>query len=275
MRLEILDFQTYERTTIAQLILSVSIVLILTLTKYFYTSSSAPFIMLSQLKKDLQNLKNPETAKTLQRFFKTGKGEYGEGDIFLGIKVPEQRKLSNKYKNLPLKEIQELLSGRIHEYRLTALFILTNKYTKSNEKEKKEIVDFYLKNTKNINNWDLVDLSADKILGDYLFDKEKSILYQLAKSDNLWERRIAVMSTFNFIKNGKFEDTLKISEILLKDKHDLIHKAVGWMLREIGKKDLTTEEKFLKKHYKTMPRTMLRYAIERFDEKKRKFYLGR
>ncbi|MCK5503863.1 MAG: DNA alkylation repair protein [Thermodesulfovibrionia bacterium] len=229
--------------------------------------------MLSKLKQDLQKLANPEKAKTLQRFFKTGKGEYGEGDVFLGITVPEQRKTAKKHSDLTFKDVQKLLSSKIHEHRLTALLILVIKYSKADETGKKEIVDFYLKNTKNINNWDLVDLSADKILGAYLIDKDKSILYKLVQSDNLWDRRIAIMATFHFIKNSQFKDTLKISGILLNDKHDLIHKAVGWMLREIGKRELATEEKFLKKYYKNMPRTMLRYATERFDENKRKFYL--
>ena len=224
------------------------------------------------IKKDLQKLANPKQAEILQRFFKTGKGEYGEGDIFLGIKVPEQREVAKKY-DLTLEEIQDLLSDKVHEYRLTALFILVNKYKKSDKKNKKEIFDFYLKNTKSINNWDLVDLSAPNIVGDYLLDKDKSILYKLAKSDNLWEKRIAVLATFAFIKDNQFEDAFKISEILLKDNHDLIHKAVGWMLREIGKRNLEAEERFLNNHYKKMPRTMLRYAIERFPESKRKYYL--
>ncbi len=227
--------------------------------------------MLSQLRSDLQKLKNPKKAKLLQRFFKTGKGDYGEGDIFLGIMVPEQRKISKKYNNLPLSDIQKLLSTKIHEQRLIALFILIHQYKKTSNK--KEIIEFYLKNTKNINNWDLVDLSAPKILGDYLLEKPKSTLYKLSNSNNLWERRIAVMSTFAFIRAGKFDDSTKIAETLLSDKHDLIHKAVGWMLREIGKKDLATEEKFLKKHHQYMPRTMLRYAIEKFPEHKRMFYL--
>ena len=231
--------------------------------------------MIDQIKKDLLELRSPKQAKILSRFFKTSKGEYGEGDVFLGVIVPEQRKVAKKYLNLSLKDLQELLSSKIHEYRLTSLFILIDKYRKSDEKSKKEIVDFYLKNTKNINNWDLIDLSSGKILGNYLLNKNKSILYKLAKSKSLWERRISIMATSEFIRNNKFEDTLKISEILLKDKHDLIHKAVGWMLREIGKRDLSVEEKFLKKHLKKMPRTMLRYAIEKFDEKKRRYYLGK
>ena len=230
--------------------------------------------MLSQLKQDLNKLEHKEKAKILQRFFKTNKGEYGEGDIFLGIKVPEQRKIANKY-DLNLKQIQELLSSKIHEYRLTALFTLIQKYKKANQTEKQEIFNFYLKNTNNINNWDLVDLSAPKILGDYLLNKERTTLYQLAKSNNLWENRISILSTYQFIKNNQFEDTLNISKILLTNKHDLIHKAVGWMLREIGKKDLQILEQFLKQHHKQMPRTMLRYSIEKFSKAKRKVYLTR
>ena len=227
--------------------------------------------MLKQIKQDLQKLANPQQAKQLQRFFKTGQGQYGEGDIFLGIKVPIQRKVAQQYKDLSLKYIQTLLNSKIHEERLTSIFILIDRYTKV--ENKKEIVNFYLKNTKNINNWDLVDLSAPKILGDYLLNNDRKILYKLAKSNNLWEKRIAVLATFSFIKNHQFQDSLKISKILLNDNHDLIHKAVGWMLREVGKKNQAIEEKFLKQHYQTMPRTMLRYAIERFPELLRKQYL--
>ena len=226
---------------------------------------------LFNLKIDLNKLADPEQAKILSKFFKTGKGEYGEGDVFLGIKVPELRKITKKYFYLPLKDTQTLLNSKIHEYRLVALFILVDKYSKSDNKT--EIVNLYLKNTKKVNNWDLVDLSAHYILGDYLLNKNRSVLYTLAKSKNLWEKRISIISTYAFIKNNQFDDTLKISEILLNDNHDLIHKAVGWMLREVGKKNQAVEEKFLKKHYKVMPRTMLRYAIEKFDDKKRKFYM--
>ncbi|MEF9427408.1 MAG: DNA alkylation repair protein [Candidatus Mariimomonas ferrooxydans] len=229
--------------------------------------------MLEQIKKDLLILKNQERAKILSRFFKTGNGQYGEGDFFLGVTVPEQRKISKKYPDLTIKEMQKLLSDSIHEHRLTALFILINQYKKTDGAGKIEIFNFYLKNTKHINSWDLVDASAEKILGEYLLEKDKSILHKFTGSDNVWKRRIAIMSTFHFIKNSKLGDALKISELLLNDKHDLIHKAVGWMLREIGKRDLETEEQFLKKHYQKMPRTMLRYAIERFDETKRRFYL--
>ena len=228
---------------------------------------------INNLKKDLQNLANPKQAELLQGFFKTGKGQYGEGDIFLGIKVPEQRKVAKKYPDLSLNPIRELLSSKIHEHRLTSLFILIDKYKKSDEKEKKEIFNFYLKNTKNINNWDLVDLSAPNIVGNFLLDKKRGILHKLAKSKSLWEKRIAILATFEFIKNNEYKDTLKISEILLNDEHDLIHKGVGWMLREVGKRNQAIEEEFLKKHYKTMPRTMLRYSIERFAERKRKFYM--
>lgn len=228
---------------------------------------------LTQFKQELKKLSNPKQAKILQRFFKTGKGEYGEGDIFLGIKVPAQRKVADYFEQLSLKDIEKLLESKIHEHRLTALFILIKRYEKTTKQEKKMIFDFYLRNTENINNWDLVDISAPKIIGSYLLEKPKSILYKLAKSKNLWERRIAILSTLAFIRNNKFDATLKISAILLNDNHDLIHKAVGWMLREIGKRNLAVEEKFLQKYYLKMPRVMLRYAIERFDEKKRKYYL--
>jgi len=229
--------------------------------------------MLDQIKRDLYQLRDPDRGKNLSWFFKTGKGQYGEGDNFLGIPVPEQRKVAKKYVSLSLSELQELLNSKIHEHRFTALVILTSKYRKADESGKEEIFDFYFKNTENINNWDLVDLSAPRIVGDYLLNKERSILPKLAKSNSLWERRISILSTFTFIDNNDFEDALNISELLLHDEHDLIHKAVGWALREIGKRDQTVEERFLAKHYYHMPRTMLRYAIEKFDEKKRKKYL--
>ncbi|MFH1849557.1 MAG: DNA alkylation repair protein [archaeon] len=225
--------------------------------------------MIDQLKEDLNNLANPEQAKILQGFFKTGKGGYGEGDIFLGIKVPEQRKIARKYRNLPLEEVQHLLNSRVHELRLVGLLILVEQFPKN----KKEIFEFYLKNAKRVNNWDLVDLTAPKIIGAYLKDKDRSILYILANSQNLWERRISMLATFHFIRDNDFSDAMKIAEILLSDKQDLMHKAVGWMLREIGKRDLKAEERFLKKHHKQMPRTTLRYAIERFEETKRQAYL--
>lgn len=226
-------------------------------------------------KKDLAKLQDPQKAKILGRFFKTGKGEYGEGDIFWGLTVPQQRQVAKNYSHLRLNKLQNFLSSKIHEFRLTALFILMAKYKKAGDDEKKKIFNFYLANTENINNWDLIDLSAPSIVGDYLLENDRSILYKLSRSQNLWEKRIAILATYIFIKNGQFNDTLKISEILLNDKHDLIHKAVGWMLREIGKKDQKAEEKFLEKYCRQMPRTMLRYAIEKFPEEKRKFYLGK
>lgn len=225
----------------------------------------------SDVKKELKKLAKPKKAKLLQGFFKTGKGEYGEGDIFLGIYVPIQREVAKNFKDISLKEIQQLVNSKIHEHRLVGLFILIDQYKRTDDKKK--YYEFYLKNTNRINNWDLVDLSAPNIVGDYLFDKNRKILYKLAKSKLLWERRIAVLATFSFIKNNEFDDLLKLSKMLLEDKQDLMHKAVGWMLREIGKRDQVVEERFLKRYYKKMPRTMLRYAIEKFDDKKRKFYM--
>ncbi len=231
--------------------------------------------MVEQLKKDLEKLADPEKARALSRFFKTGKGQYGEGDVFLGVMVPVQRKVARKYSNLSLTNIGKLLKSKIHEHRLVALFVLVDKYKKGDDEVKKEIADFYLRSTDNINNWDLVDLSAPRILGDYLVTRERDVLYNLARSRSLWERRIAIISTSAFIRNDDFSDTILIAELLLKDDHDLIHKAVGWMLREVGKRNLKAEEVFLEKHCRRMPRTMLRYAIERFDEDKRKMFLNK
>ena len=228
---------------------------------------------LSEIRKAISKQKNPAQAIILQRFFKTGKGEYGEGDIFYGIKVPEQRTIAKQFKDLGLDDLKTLILSKVHEERLIAAFILVDQFKSGDEKKKKIVFDFYLKNRKGINNWDLVDLSAPKIVGTYLIDKEKELLYKFANSNDLWEKRISIISTQAFIREHFFEDTLNISKILLGDKHDLIHKAVGWMLREIGNRDLETEEEFLKKHYKIMPRTMLRYAIEKFPEQKRMAYL--
>ena len=226
------------------------------------------------IKGELERRANPEKAKLLSGFFKIGKGHYGEGDVFLGVMVPQSREVARQFLNLELKEVERSLFSKFHEERLVALLILVEKYKRGNKDVKEEIFNFYLKNTKWINNWDLVDLTAHKIVGEWLIDKPREILYRLAQSENLWERRISIISCFAFIKDDNFEDALKISEILLNDKHDLIHKAVGWVLREIGKKDLKVEEDFLKKNYKKMPRTMLRYAIEKFEEGKRKRYLN-
>ena len=228
---------------------------------------------LNNLFNDLENLGDPEKKEKLQRYFKTGKGEYAEGDIFLGIYVGDQRKIARKYRHLSLPKVEELLQSKIHEHRLVALVILVEQFKKGNEEKRNEIVELYLNNTEWINNWDLVDLSAHKILGEYYWDKPKQVLYELAESDNLWERRIAVISTFAFIPRESYGESLKIAEILVNDEHDLIHKAVGWMLREIGKRDQEKEEGFLMKHYKTMPRTMLRYSIEKFEKEKKQFYM--
>jgi len=222
----------------------------------------------------IQQIQNPQKAAILQRFFKTGKGEYAEGDIFSGLTVPQSRVIAKKYKDLELSEIENLLHSKIHEERLIALLILIEHF-KKNKHEQKEIFEMYLQNTKYINNWDLVDLSAPNVVGMYLADKKRNVLYELAKSHNLWEKRISILSTLAFIvKKNEYVDTFKISDILLRDEHDLIHKAVGWMLREVGKRiSQEKEEEFLKTRYKIMPRTMLRYAIERFEEGKRKKYL--
>lgn len=227
---------------------------------------------------DLQKLANKGRAEHSARYFKTGKGGYGEGDIFAGLTVPEVREVAKKYKDLPLKEVEDLLHSNIHEYRLTALIILTYK------KLTKEIVDLYLKNTKYINNWDLVDLSSHEILGTWLLVKPRDMLYKLAQSKNIWERRIAIISTFAFLRKKELVDSMKLAELLLHDEHDpstrsarsgqaLMQKAVGWALREVGKRDEKVLVEFLAKHYKSMPRTTLRYAIEKFSPARRKKYL--
>ncbi len=224
---------------------------------------------------ELRSLKNSSKAKFLSHFFKTGKGEYAEGDMFLGLTVPVSRSVARRYEGLPLDEIVKLLQSQFHEERLVALLILVEKF-KHNIDLQEQIYRLYLSNTENINNWDLVDLSAPQIVGRYLSGKkDRDILQKLAKSESLWERRISILSTLYFIVYEKdFRDTFRIAEILISDQHDLIHKAVGWMLREVGKRISEEEEEvFLKKHYKKMPRTMLRYAIERFEEKKRQNYL--
>lgn len=235
----------------------------------------------NQVINELNTLKDLSKAKILQKFFKTGKGEYGEGDIFLGITVPILRSVSKKY-DLTLNELQKLLDSKIHEYRMVALFILIKKYESAtkqkNKTVQKEIYEFYLKNLEksNINNWDLIDLSTPNILGEYLFEKDKNakILYALAGSKLLWERRASVLATFSFIKQKETKHTLKIAKILLNDKEDLIQKAVGWMLREMGKRASEKELcLFLDQNYKKMPRTMLRYSIERLNKKQKEYYM--
>ena len=224
------------------------------------------------IRKELQNLSDPEKAKVMQRFFKTGPGEYGEGDIFLGVIVPKSRQVAKKFSQLPLGEVKALLYSGVHEERLVALLILVRKYASASGGQE-EIVRFYLDNMKQVNSWDLVDLSAPYIIGGYLLNRARGLLYRLARSDNVWERRIAIVATLHFIRNNDFHDTLKIAGLLLADRHDLIHKAVGWMLREVGKRNLVAEQTFLDKHYTVMPRTMLRYAIERFPESKKGYYM--
>ena len=221
----------------------------------------------------LKKQADPENAKQAQRYFKTAKGEYGYGDKFLGIRVPVIRQAVKKFNNTPLGVAKTLLTSKFHEIRLFALLILVSRFSNKNLHEQDKIFHLYLKNTRYINNWDLVDSSAHHIIGAYLEDKDRSLLLTLAKSELLWERRIAIIATYYFIKNNQYHDTLLLCEILINDPEDLIHKATGWMLREVGKRDLATEVKFLKKHYKKMPRTMLRYAIEKFSKEERSNYL--
>jgi len=225
------------------------------------------------IRKRLRELEDPDNAKILQRFFKTGPGEYGEGDLFLGIPVPRLRKISKECDATAMGEVEALLKSSVHEERLLALLILIQKYNGEDETGKKSIYTLYLKSTRWINNWDLVDLSAPNIVGEFLMRRSRKPLYKLAHSPVLWNRRVAILATFRFIKERQFDDTLGISEILLRDKEDLIQKAVGWMLREVGKRDPHAEEGFLKEHYRQMPRTMLRYAIERFPAAKRALFM--
>ncbi len=231
--------------------------------------------MLQNLQKDLRKLANPKKAKVLSGFFKTGKSQYGAGDIFIGVTVPDSRNIAKKYKKLSFSDTEKLLTSPIHEERLIALLILVENFQKGTTQERENIFDFYVSHTKYINNWDLVDLSADKIVGGWLLDKDWSALRTLAKSSILWEKRIAMIATYQFLKEKKIiEPTFVIADMLLHDSHDLIQKAVGWMLREAGKRVSEEKEReFLKSRYATMPRTALRYAIERFAEKDRKSYL--
>jgi 3-methyladenine DNA glycosylase AlkD len=221
----------------------------------------------------LEAAADPEKAAFHQRFFKTGPGEYGEGDRFRGIRVPVLRKFSREYQSLPTADVVSLLKSRYHEDRGLALFILVRQFERGDDGDKKRIYDLYLANTKYINNWDLVDCSAPNIVGGYLRDRSRAAIHRLAKSESLWERRIAALATFYFIRRGEFEDGLRVAKTLLNDDEDLIHKATGWMLREIGSRNIAVEEEFLRLHCKTMPRTMLRYAIEKFPEPKRRRYL--
>ena len=229
---------------------------------------------MSNILKEINLQKNPLRAKLLAGYFKTGKGQYAEGDIFWGLTVPMSRKIAHKYKDISLKEIGSLIKNKIHEVRLIALLILISKYKNGSQVEKEKTVDFYLKNTKYINNWDLVDLPCCHILGDYLWKTKKTkILMKLASSKNLWEQRIAMVSTLVFIKNGDMTWTIKLAKKFLNHNHDLMHKATGWALREVGKRNPAELHKFLQENVSKMPRTMLRYAIEKFPQNIRLEYL--
>lgn len=229
----------------------------------------------SDIKKDLRDLASPERAMNSVWFFKTGPGQYGEGDAFIGVTVPQQRKVAAKYKDLSLEDLDKLIASKIHEERLTALIILVNQFKNADEAQRKDIYDFYMSHTKYVNNWDLVDTSAGYIVGGWLEDKDRGVLVKLAQSQDIWERRIAMIATLNYIMKGDPSDALLVAEILVHDNHDLIQKAVGWMLREVGKRcSVTDEEAFLDKYAETMPRTMLRYAIEKFPPDRKRYYMN-
>lgn len=225
----------------------------------------------AQVRRELRPFARPERAASVARFFKTGKGEYGEGDVFIGATVGEQRLVAREFKALPLAAVDSLLTSKIHEERLVALLIMVRQFTKAaDERVRKKIVRLYLRRLRHVNSWDLVDSSADPILGGWLADKNRTLLDRLARSPHLWSRRVAIIATFHFIKRGESRDTLRISKALLKDRHDLIHKAVGWMLREVDKRASPEALRtFLARHAATMPRTMLRYAIERLPPAER------
>jgi 3-methyladenine DNA glycosylase AlkD len=229
--------------------------------------------MLVALRKELYALADPADAKFLQGFFKTGPGQYGAGDKFLGLRVPDMRRLVREYPDLEDSQALEMLRSRWHEERLLALLFLVRSYRRGDKAVRATVHRAYLANTRYINNWDLVDASAHYIVGQHLEARNIRLLERLARSDDIWERRIAIVATFHFIRAGEFRPTLKIAKLLVDDTHDLIHKAVGWMLREVGKRDRRVLDTFLRKHYRTMPRTMLRYAIERHPERVRKQYL--
>ncbi len=230
-------------------------------------------MIVEKIRSILRTQANPEFAEKLQYFFKTGPGQYGESDIFLGISAPSLRSLVKAHVEVTIEDAEQLLQSEIHEERAFALLQWVRIFKQGTDAQKEQIFKSYLANTEWINNWDLVDTSAPHIAGKFLLTRPRQILYKLAKSHSLWERRIAIIATHTFIRNNDFADTVKIAAILVNDKEDLIHKAVGWMLREVGNRDLPTEETFLEKYYAQMPRTMLRYAIEKFREDKRKFWL--
>lgn len=232
-----------------------------------------PEVTAAEIKRALRALGDPVIAEHSQRFFKTGKGEYGEGDRFIGIRVPVIRKQVTHYQKISIRVILTILKSPYHEERLFAVLSLVHRYQRGDVPDRKKIFESYLENIRYINNWDLVDSSAHLIVGPWLEFRSRKRLYRMARSADLWTRRVAIMSTFHFIRNHEFDDTLGIALLLLDDEHDLIHKAVGWMLREVGNRERQAEERFLKKNYQKMPRTMLRYAIEKFPEKSRQAYL--
>lgn len=229
--------------------------------------------MLKHIRHAIRNERNTEKALLLQRFFKTGKGEYAEGDRFLGLTVPQSRRIVREFRDASFADVTALLESPFHEERFIALQLLVGQFVHGDALMKKKIVTHYLRSTRFINNWDLVDSSAPHILGTYLCDHPRDILYTFVRSRDLWKRRIAIVSTFTFIRRGEYDDTLALAEFLVHDPHDLMHKATGWMLREVGKRDRLRLMKFLDQHASTMPRTMLRYAIEHFDPVLRKHYL--
>ncbi|HYO70464.1 MAG TPA: DNA alkylation repair protein [Archangium sp.] len=230
---------------------------------------------LQAIRDELARAADPDKAAFYPRFFKTGPGEYAEGDVFLGVTVPEQRRIARRHKDLPLEQLGALLRSEVHEHRLTGFLILVTRFERADEAERHRLFTFCREHLAGLNNWDLVDTVAPRLLGAYLLEHPELTpwLYELARSPVLWERRIAIMSTQAFIRAGDFKDTLKLAELLLHDEHDLIHKAVGWMLREVGNRDLVSEQSFLDRHAREMPRTMLRYAIEKFPKAKREHYL--
>lgn len=226
------------------------------------------------LQRRLRVFSDPEKARVLRRFFKTGPGEYGEGDRFLGVMVPDIRRTVREFQNVPLAEVRKLLRSPFHEERLLALLILVRQYERADERRRAAIYSLYLRSTRSVNNWDLVDLTAPNIVGIHLKNRSRRPLYALARSHDLWKRRIAILATFAFLRDGQYDDSLAIARSLLHDEEDLIHKAAGWMLREVGKRDQRVLETFLRTHCRSMPRTMLRYAIERFPKAKRRQYLN-